>query len=110
MLVATFGPSTAWQGREIIWDVDHFILVGHGAIPAAGVLDYDRRGQLMWAQPEYRAWAAQVDHWETGGRRRRPPERRRLQRRVRRRIRRRRPAASPPGPSWSSSSSACCSS
>jgi type II secretory pathway pseudopilin PulG len=67
MLVATFGPSTAWQGREIIWDVDHFILVGHGAIPAAGVLDYDRRGQLIWAQPEYRAWAAQVDHWETGG-------------------------------------------
>ena len=49
MLVATFGPSTAWQGREIIWDVDHFILVGHGAIPAAGVLDYDRRGQLVWA-------------------------------------------------------------
>ena len=51
MLVATFGPSTAWQGREIIWDVDHFILVGHGAIPAAGVLDYDRRGQLVWADP-----------------------------------------------------------
>jgi len=68
MLVATFGPSTAWQGREIIWDVDHFILVGHGAIPAAGVLDYDRRGQLIWAQPDYRAWAAQVDSWETGGR------------------------------------------
>jgi competence protein ComGC len=68
MLVATFGPSTAWQGREIIWDVDHFILVGHGAVPAAGVLDYDRRGQLVWAQPEYRAWAARVGQWETGGR------------------------------------------
>jgi type II secretory pathway pseudopilin PulG len=68
MLVATFGPTTAWQGREIIWDVDHFILVGHGAIPAAGVLDYDQRGQLVWAQPEYRAWVAQVDRWETGGR------------------------------------------
>ena len=67
MLVATFGPSTAWQGREIIWDVDHFILVGHGAIPAAGVLDYDRRGQLIWARPEYRAWVAEVDRWETGG-------------------------------------------
>ena len=67
MLVATFGPSTAWQGREIIWDVDHFILVGHGAIPAAGLLDYDRRGQLIWAQPGFRAWATQVDRWETGG-------------------------------------------
>jgi hypothetical protein len=68
MLVATFGPSTAWQGREIIWDVDRFILVGHGAIPAAGVLDYDRLGQLVWAQPELRSWVAEVHAWETGGR------------------------------------------
>jgi type II secretory pathway pseudopilin PulG len=68
MLVATFGPSTEWQGREIIWDVDHFILVGHGAIPAAGLLDYDRRGQLVWADPGYRTWAAEVDRWEKGGR------------------------------------------
>ena len=67
MLVATFGPNTAWEGREIIWDVDHFILVGHGAIPAAGVLDYDRRGQLVWADPRYRSWAAEIDRWETGG-------------------------------------------
>jgi type II secretory pathway pseudopilin PulG len=67
MLVATFGPSTAWQGREIIWDVDHFILVGHGAIPAAGVLDYDRRGQLVWADPAFRAWVNTVDSWEHGG-------------------------------------------
>jgi type II secretory pathway pseudopilin PulG len=68
MLVATFGPSTEWQGREIIWDLDHFILVGHGAIPAAGLLDYDRRGQLVWADPGYRTWAVDVDRWETGGR------------------------------------------
>jgi hypothetical protein len=67
MLVATFGPSTAWQGREIIWDVDHFILVGHGAVPAAGLLDYDRRGQLLWADPGFRAWVASVDSWEHGG-------------------------------------------
>jgi hypothetical protein len=67
MLVATFGPATAWQGREIIWDVDHFILVGHGAIPAAGVLDYDRLGQIVWARPELRAWAWEVGRWETGG-------------------------------------------
>jgi hypothetical protein len=68
MLVATFGPSTAWQGREIIWDADHFILVGHGAIPAAGVLDYDRRGQLVWPDPALRSWVFQVDLWENGGR------------------------------------------
>jgi hypothetical protein len=68
MLVATFGPSTGWRGREIIWDVDHFILVGHGAIPAAGLLDYDRRGQLIWTDPALRSWAYQVDLWENGGR------------------------------------------
>ena len=68
MLVATFGPTTGWEGREIIWDVDRFILVGHGAVPAAGILDYDRRGQLIWAQPELRAWVVEVDRWETGGR------------------------------------------
>jgi hypothetical protein len=68
MLVATFGPSTAWQGREIIWDVDHFILVGHGAISAAGVLDYDRRGQLLWADPALRPWVTEIDRWENSGR------------------------------------------
>jgi hypothetical protein len=68
MLVATFGPATGWHGRQIIWDVDHFILVGHGAIPAAGVLDYDRLGQLVWTRPELRAWVAEVGRWETGGR------------------------------------------
>jgi competence protein ComGC len=68
MLVATFGPTTGWEGREIIWDVDRFILVGHGAVPAVGVLDYDRLGQLVWAQPELRAWVAEVNRWETGGR------------------------------------------
>jgi len=67
MLVATFGPTTGWQGREIIWDVDRFILVGHGAVPAAGVLDYDRLGQLVWAAPELRAWVASVAQWEAGG-------------------------------------------
>ena len=67
MLVATFGPATGWHGREIIWDMDHFILVGHGAIPAAGVLDYDRLGQLVWPRPELRAWVAEVARWEIGG-------------------------------------------
>jgi hypothetical protein len=68
MLVATFAANTAWEGREIIWDVDHFILVGHGGVPAAGVLDYDRRGQLVWAAPELRPWVRQVADWEAAGR------------------------------------------
>ena len=68
MLVATFGPATGWEGREIIWDVDRFILVGYGYVPAAGVLDYDRLAQLVWASPELRPWVAAVAQWEAGGR------------------------------------------
>ena len=67
MLVATFGPATGWQGREIIWDVDHFILVGHGAVAAAAVMDYDRQGFLTWASPEMPAWVQSVAQWQTGG-------------------------------------------
>ena len=47
--------------------MDRFILVGHGAVPAAGVLDYDRLGQLVWASPELRAWVFSVSQWEAGG-------------------------------------------
>ena len=63
MLVATFGPATGWPGREIIWDVDHFILVGHGTVTPAAVLDYDRQGFLLWASPEMRPWVASVSQW-----------------------------------------------
>ena len=50
-------PQHGLAGPRDHWDVDHFILVGHGALPAAGVLDYDRRGQLLWAEPGSRAWS-----------------------------------------------------
>jgi hypothetical protein len=64
MLVATFGPATGWVGREITWQGDRFILAGHGPVPAAGVLDYDRLGQLVWARPELRPWVVSVAQWE----------------------------------------------
>jgi len=67
MLVATFGPTTGWAGREIIWDETRFVLVGHGTISAAGLFDYDRRGQLQWPSAEVRTWALSVAHWETSG-------------------------------------------
>jgi hypothetical protein len=49
MLVATFGPSTAWVGKTITFDNGQYVLEGHGSITAQAVLDYDRQGHLTWA-------------------------------------------------------------
>jgi len=63
MLVATFGPSTSWAGRGITYENGQFTLEGYGLIPVAGLLDYDRRGQLTWMSPELRTWAFSFAHW-----------------------------------------------
>jgi hypothetical protein len=56
MLVATFGPTTAWAGKTITREGDVFVLEGHGPITASDVMDYDRRGHLVWANDGTRAW------------------------------------------------------
>jgi len=67
MRVATFGPGSAWEGREIYWDDDRYVLYGHGPVPASGVVDYDRQGHLQWASPEIRNWTYSVAQWEAAG-------------------------------------------
>lgn len=64
MLVATFGPTTGWAGRQITWDGTRFVLAGHGPITAAGLVEYDRLGQLQWTSVEVRDWAFSVARWE----------------------------------------------
>lgn len=66
MLVATFGPTTAWVGKSITWDDDRFVLEGYGRIPAAALVDYDQHGHLQWASAELRSWACAYAHWEAG--------------------------------------------
>jgi len=56
MLIATFGPSTAWQGKKIAWDEGRFLLEGHGPIGAEDVMEYDRQGHLVWDSAGTRAW------------------------------------------------------
>jgi hypothetical protein len=56
MLIATFGPSTAWQGQKIEWDEGRFLLEGHGPIGAEDVMEYDRQGHLVWESAGTRAW------------------------------------------------------
>jgi hypothetical protein len=56
MLIATFGPSTAWVGKTIAFEDEQFILEGHGPITASDVMEYDRQGHLLWASDGTRAW------------------------------------------------------
>jgi hypothetical protein len=67
MLVATFGPTTAWAGKSITWDGSRFVLEGYGRIPGAALVDYDQQGHLLWASAELRSWAWAYAHWEATG-------------------------------------------
>lgn len=49
MLIATFGPSTAWNGKTITYETGTFTLEGHGPVTAQAVLDYATDGHLIWA-------------------------------------------------------------
>ena len=58
MLVATFNETTAWAGKTIAFEGDVVILEDYGPITAAGVMEYDRQGQLAWAAERTQAWVA----------------------------------------------------
>jgi hypothetical protein len=56
MLVATFGPTTAWQGTLITLVDGRLLLENHGPITPEDVMEYDRQGYLVWADEGTRAW------------------------------------------------------
>ena len=56
MLIATFGPNTAWVGKTITFENERFMLEDHGPIAPADVMEYDRHGHLHWANDGARAW------------------------------------------------------
>jgi hypothetical protein len=60
MIIARFGPSTAWNGRTIVWEDGRFVLQDHGEVPAQALLDYDRQGQLVWEYDGLREWVTGV--------------------------------------------------
>ncbi|MEI6450143.1 MAG: YCF48-related protein [Actinomycetes bacterium] len=60
MVIATFGPSTAWVGKAITFENGRFVLEGKGPIAAVNVLAYDREGHLSWAYAGLREWVEQV--------------------------------------------------
>ena len=59
MLIATFGPTTAWVGKKITREGDFLILEDHGPISAQDVMEYDRQGHLVWVNDWTRAWVAE---------------------------------------------------
>jgi hypothetical protein len=56
LLIATFGPTTAWVGMQITREGDAFVLEGHGPVSAADIMEYDRLGHLVWVSDGTRAW------------------------------------------------------
>jgi RNA polymerase subunit RPABC4/transcription elongation factor Spt4 len=60
MLIATFGPSTGWVGKKIVYEGDVFILEDYGRISAGNVMEYDGHGHLVWAMDGTRAWVGSL--------------------------------------------------
>jgi len=56
MLIAAFGPTTAWVGTQITREGEDFVLEGHGPISAGDIMKYDRQGHLVWVNDGTRAW------------------------------------------------------
>lgn len=66
MLIATFGPTTAWLGRRITREGDICVLDGHGPITADEIMEYDRQGHLVWVNAGARAWVgSKTTAWQS---------------------------------------------
>ena len=55
MPIATFGPTTEWVGKKTTRDGDAFILQDRGPISTQDIMDFDRRGHLVWVNDRIRA-------------------------------------------------------
>jgi hypothetical protein len=58
--VATFGATTGWHGKRIVYDAGSILIEGVGPVSAPGVLSYEQQGQIEWASPEMRDWIVGV--------------------------------------------------
>ena len=58
--IATFGLSTGWHGKRIVYDAGTILIEGVGPVSAPGVLSYEQQGQIEWASPAMRDWIVGV--------------------------------------------------
>jgi hypothetical protein len=58
LLVGIFNQRSEWSGKTLTYEdaQRQFILQGHGPIRVQDLLDYDRQGQLDWADEGLREW------------------------------------------------------
>ena len=64
-IIATFNSSTGWAGRTVSYQNGGLFLEDHGPITAAGLLEYDRLGQVNWSRDGLREWAYQRKLYDT---------------------------------------------
>ncbi len=58
--IATFGPTTGWHGKRIVYDAGSILIEGIGRVSAPDVLSYEQQGQIEWASPAMRDWLVGV--------------------------------------------------
>src|ERR1019366_6380749 len=66
LVIATFGPTTAWVSKTITFRDGQFVLEDHGPIPAANVLAYHEQGHLIWAYDGLHEWVCRVASMQAG--------------------------------------------
>lgn len=54
--IATFGPTTGWHGKRIVYDAGSILIEGVGPVSARDVLSYEQQGQIDWASLGMRDW------------------------------------------------------
>jgi hypothetical protein len=60
VVVGTFGPGNAYQGRTVTWDAGVFTIDGVGPTDLDALRHSEAAGQFTWASPETDAWADSV--------------------------------------------------
>ena len=58
-VIATFGPTTGWNGKRIVFDGGVIQVEGVGPVSAKGVLSYEKQGQIDWASQGMHDWVAE---------------------------------------------------
>ncbi len=57
-VIATFGPTTGWNGRRIVFDNGALLIEGVGPVSGQGVESYAKNGQIAWQSQAMRDWIA----------------------------------------------------
>jgi hypothetical protein len=57
-VIATFGPSTGWHGKRIVYQDGVLLIDGVGTVSLKAVQSYAKKGQIEWESPAMQSWVA----------------------------------------------------